>query len=345
MQDICCTQGSLDVVCFLSKDDPMMYEPQSTSSGAIHNLSTPDTSFPSGVRLEPPVPGFFKVHLNKSVTDGLSAHDFHALACDFAFLSPGSILFQEGDEVMHDAKKMGCESNYGNKLLFQKYKNKTGKVVAHSKEEPLSVKVRLEGDTQDVNVLFSILTHRNASAESSVARTERMLASAKGLKEFLDPNAAADNSATIIGFSEFMRSAGLEREYWITLSLLTPLLREQLQKKFSANEHALDLCVMHVQYTSSSADHSNVHRASLRLTTSVAPKAYQDKCRACEECEARRQCANCQQSVGTFTKSESCSVYRNCNHCPEFKWAIPMVSCPLHRMARMDCFSTSSNGF
>jgi len=188
------------------------------------------------------------------------------------------------------------------------------------KANALSVKVRLEGDTKDIHVLFSILTSQNASAESSVARTERMLALAKGLPELLDSNAAGDNVPTIIGNSEFMHGDRLEREYWMSLSPLTPLLRQKLLKPFSANEHTLDLCVMHVQYTSSPADSSNVHRASLRLTTSVAPKAYQDKCRVCEECEARRQCANCWQSADKFKKSKTCIMHRNCDRCPEFKW-------------------------
>ena len=322
-------QGTLDVVCFLSKDDPIVHAPPSSSSGPMPTLPTQVTAYPSNNRLDPAGSSFFKVHLNRSVTRGLSDHEWHALARDFAAWAPGPILFQQGDEVKLVPKKMEyswSKYEYSPKIFtFPTYKNKTGKVVLHSKEDPLTVTVRLEGgastDAEDINVLFSILTLQNASAESSVARTERMLASADELETRLHANAAAVNAATIVGYSEFMRGERLEREYWMTLSPLTPVVCQQLLNVFSVQEHMLDLCVMHVQYTSSSADPSNVCRASLRLTTSVAPKAYQDKCRACEECEARRQCAICQQFVGKFTKSDKCTVHRNCDHCPEFKWA------------------------
>ena len=102
---------------------------------------------------------------------------------------------------------------------------------------------------------------------------------------------------------------------------LTPLLSQQLLNAFSVKGNTLDLCVVHVQYPSLLADPSNVQRASLRLTTSLAPKAYQDKCRPCNECEARWQGADCQPFVGKFTKSDTCTLRRNCDHRPEFRWA------------------------
>ena len=328
MHQIRGAQGSLDVVCFLSKDGPTeVHAAQSVSSGPMQTLSTHTTLYPSSNRSDPAGPEFLKVHLNQFVTQGLSDLECHALARDLAAWAPGPILFQQGDEVKLVPKKMEHTlSKNGTKLFtFPEHTNKKGTVVAHSKETPLTVTVRLEGgvstDAEDVNVLYSILMPQNVSAESSVARTKRMLATAHELETRLDANAAAVNAATIIGYSESMRADRLEREYWITFSPLSPLLGQQLLNAFSAKEHTLDLCVMHVQYTSLSADPSNVQRASLRLTTSVAPKAYQDKCRACEECEARRQCADCQQFVGKFTKSDGCTMHRNCDHCPEFKWA------------------------
>jgi len=107
----------------------------------------------------------------------------------------------------------------------------------------------------------------------------------------------------------------------MTLSPLTPLFSQQLLNAFSAKGHMLDLCVVHVQYSSLLADPSNVQHASLRLTTSLAPKAYQDKCRPCNECEARRQCAGCQPFVGKFTQSDTCTLRRDCDHRPEFRRA------------------------
>jgi len=147
-----------------------------------------------------------KVHLNQFVTQGLSDLKCHALARDLAAWAPGPILFQQGDEVKLVPKKMEHTlSKNGTKLFtFPEHTNKKGKVVAHSKETPLTVTVRLEGDAstdaENINVLYSILMPQNVSAESSVARTKRMLATAHELETRLDANAAAVNAATIIGY-------------------------------------------------------------------------------------------------------------------------------------------------
>ena len=157
--------------------------------------------------------GFFKVHLNQAVTQGLLDTGWHALARGFAAWAPSPNLLQQGDEVKLVTQKIQYEKKL---FIFPEYTSKEGKVVAHSKEEPLTVKVRLDGgtdtDAEDTNVLVLILTLQNASAESSVARTERMLALANEL-ETLDANASVVNAATIIGYIKFLCGDRLECKY------------------------------------------------------------------------------------------------------------------------------------
>ena len=207
-------QGSLDVVCFLSKDGPIkVHAPRSVSTGPVQTLPTHTILYPLSNRSDLVETGFFKVHLNQAVTQGLSDTEWHALAHDFADWAPSPNLFQQGDEVNFVPQKMQHEKKF---FTFPEYTSKEGKVVAHSKEDPLTVKVRLDGgtdtDAEDINVLVSVLTLQNASAESSVARTERMLALANTL-ETLDANASVVNAATIIGCIEFLRGDRLELKY------------------------------------------------------------------------------------------------------------------------------------